>query len=61
MRRKKEVVELLEILINDLQMLELEDDRYSEAFKDAMALQTYILAINSAKGTSGSGSEVFLQ
>lgn len=52
-KRIKEVKELLEILVNDLQMLELDNLAYGEAFKDAMALQAYVEAISSGKAGGG--------
>lgn len=59
--RKDEVVELLEILINDLQMLELDDSRYGEAFQNAMALQAYVLSINNTGLPPASSSEAYVQ
>lgn len=60
-KRVSEVKELLEILVHDLQMLELDDDRYGEAFKDAMALQMYVEAISTAKGSGGTNNEAVIQ
>ena len=56
-KRIKEVKELLEILVNDLQMLELDSPAYGEAFKDAMALQAYVEAISTGRGGKDGGAD----